>query len=404
MIEDADAVVIGAGAFGTSVAFHLARHGMRRVALVEKHAIASQTSPRAAGLTGQVRSTDAVTRLAMRAVRKITRFKYETGEPLAFHQPGSLKIARTPEHAAQLRREVARGQRLGLDIDFITVSEAQQLTPFLRPTGIEAVTYSPSDLYLDPWLLPLAYARAAERCGATLLPHTAVSDVILRDGAVAGVVTDQGMIRTPVVVDTAGAWAARIGALVGLHIPLVPTRHQLVITEPIAGVADEQPIVRIIDVNVYIRPERGGLMLGGYEPDPLQCDIDALPADFQIADLALDLTVLRRLAASVAAQFPVLQDFTVREHRGGLPTMTADGNYLVGPLPNVRGFWVASGCCVGGLTISPAIGETLAGWILTGEPDADLTPLLPDRFAADDLAGDRLVDACRWQYAHHYSA
>lgn len=404
MIEQAEAVVIGAGAFGTSIAFHLARQGMTRVALIDTFAIVSQTSPRAAGLTGQIRGTDAMTRLAMRAVRKIERFSEETGEPLVYHQVGALKIARTAEHEAQLHREVERARRHGLPLDFIAPREAQRLTPFLQTAGIRAITYSPSDLYLDPWDLPLGYARAAERLGVTLLPHTAVTEVIVEAGAVTGVVTDKGAIRAPVVIDTAGAWARRIGAMAGLRIPLVPMRHQLVITEPIDGVADDQPIVRIIDVNVYIRPERGGLMLGGYESDPVQMDMSTLPPGFQIADLALDLGVLRRLAESVSEQFPVLKDFTVREHRGGLPTMTADGRYLTGPLPGARGFWAASGCCVGGLTISPAIGEAMADWIITGNAAPDLAPCLPDRFGPEFESEAALADACRWQYAHHYSA
>ncbi|MGI8858025.1 MAG: NAD(P)/FAD-dependent oxidoreductase [Thermomicrobiales bacterium] len=404
MIEEADAVVIGAGAFGASVAYHLARRGIKRVALVEKFAIASQTSRRAAGLTGQNRSTEAMTRLAALAVRKIAHFTAETGEPLVFHQTGSLKIARIPEHEAQLHDEVERGQRLGLDVDFISPSEAAMLSPFLRPDGIRAVSYMQSDLYLDPWQLPLAYARAAERLGATLLPHTAVTEIAMHDGAVTGVVMEQGTIRTPVVVDTAGAWTRQIGAMVGLRIPLVPTRHQLVITDPIDGVADAQPIVRIIDVNLYVRPERGGLMFGGYEPDPLQVEMDQLPPGFQIADLVLDLGVLRQLAARVAEQLPVLQDFTVREHRGGLPTMTPDGKHLIGPLPGVHGFWVASGCCVGGLSISPAVGEVLADWIIEGEPGMDLSLCAPDRFGPEYQSDAALADACRWQYAYHYSA
>jgi glycine/D-amino acid oxidase-like deaminating enzyme len=404
MIEEADAVIIGAGAFGASIAFHVARQGMTRVALIDKFAIVSQTSPRAAGLTGQLRGTDAMTRLAMRAVRKIERFTEETGEPLDYHQVGALKIARTAEHEAQLHREVERAQQHGLPLDFIAPHEAQRLSPFLQTAGVRAMTYSPSDLYLDPWELPLGYARAAERLGVALLPNTAVTDVIVRDGAVAGVATDRGEIRAPVVIDTAGAWTRQVGEMGGLRIPLVPTRHQLVITEPIDGVADDQPIVRIIDVNVYIRPERGGLMLGGYEPDPIQVDADTLPPGFQIADLALDLGVLRRLAQSVAEQFPVLRDFTVREHRGGLPTMTADGKYLAGPLPGTPGFWVASGCCVGGLTTSPAIGEAMADWIVTGRPAPDLSSCAPDRFGPEYQPESMLADACRWQYAHHYHA
>ena len=284
MIQEAGAVVIGAGALGASVAYHLAKRGVS-VALIEQHELASQTSPRAAGLTAQLRRSAVMTRLATMSVAAIERFAAETGEPLVYHQPGSLLIARTPEHELQLHRDVARARRFGVGVDFISPGEARRLAPFLETTGIRAVTYNPTDLYLEPAQLPLGYARAAARLGAGLLPRTTVTGVVTRAGAVERVVTDCGEIRTPVVVDAAGAWSRVVGEMLGVRIPVVPTRHQLLITEPIAGVAPDQPIARIIDVNVYIRPERGGLMLGGYEPDPAQYDLRRLPAGFQIAEV-----------------------------------------------------------------------------------------------------------------------
>ena len=404
MIQDAAAVIVGAGALGASVAFHLAKAGQPRIALIDKHDLASQTSPRAAGLTAQVRTTDIMTRLAMMAVKKIERFEAETGEPLVYHQSGSMKIARTPEHRAQLEREVARGRRLGLEIDLISVADARRLTPFLDGAGVQGITRTPSDLYLEPVQIPLGYARAAGRLGAALISNTAVTGIVTKNGAVQGVMTAQGLIRTPVVVDAAGAWTRLVAHMADGRVPVVPTRHQLLITEPIAGVAPTQPIVRVIDSNVYIRPEKGGLMLGGYEPDPVQVDAAALPAGFQIKDLTLDLAVLRRLADTVVTQFPVLREFKVREHRGGLPTMTVDGRHIVGPVPGIRGFFVASGCCVGGLSISPAVGEVLAEWILTGKPPMDLTLLAPDRFGPEYRLEEKLRAECRWQYAHQYSA
>ncbi len=404
MIQEADVVVIGAGAFGASVAFHLARMGNVRVALVERHAIASQTSPRAAGLTSKARGSDMMMRLADLAVRKIERFSGETGEPLVYHQTGAFKIARLPKHVEQLHREVARARETGVDIDFISPDEARKRLPFLQNSGILAMIYSPSDLYLEPVQIPLGYARAAQRLGAEILEQTAVTGITTRDGAITGVVTDQGEIRTPVVVDAGGAWTRVVGQMIGVDIPLVPTRHQLLITEPIDGVEPEQPIARVIDVNVYIRPEKGGLMLGGYESDPQLLDAKTLGPGFQIKDLPLDIGVLRRLADSVLEQFPVFRDIKVREHRGGLPTMTPDGQHIVGPVPGVRGFFVASGCNVGGLSIAPAIGDVLATWIADGEPPMDLAPLSPGRFGSDGLSEERLRGDCAWHYAHHYSA
>jgi glycine/D-amino acid oxidase-like deaminating enzyme len=404
MIDNAQAVVIGAGALGSSVAFHLAKAGWRRVAMVDRHDFASQTSPRAAGLTAQVRSTDLMTRLAMMAVKKIERFEADTGESITYHQSGSMKIARTPDHEEQLRDEVARGRRLGLDIDFISLDEARRKTPFLEATGIRAVTYTPSDLYFEPVQLPAGYARAASRLGATLLPNTIVTAIRTRDGEVQGVVTDKGEIRSPVVVDAAGAWIRLVGELAGARVPVVPTRHQLFVSEPVAGVAPTQPIVRIIDSNVYLRPEKGGLMLGGYERDPVQYDMRQLPPSFDIKDLPLDIRVLRRLGDTVVDQFPVLRELVVREHRGGLPTMTADGEHLVGSIGSIRGFYVAGGCCVGGLSISPAVGELMARWIVEEKPPIDLGLMAPDRFKSGYGSEEALRAACRRRYSHRYWA
>jgi glycine/D-amino acid oxidase-like deaminating enzyme len=403
MIDAAECVVIGSGALGASIAFHLARAG-KQVALVDKHALGSQTSPRAAGLTSQARGTDLMTALAARAVRKIEAFARETGEPLVFYQPGALKIARTPEHVEQLRSELERSRRVSTGLEAISPSDARAMNPFLETAGILAVNFSPTDLYLEPSQIPHGYARAAERVGAQMLPHTLVTGIVLRGDALVGVETEHGTIRCETVVDAAGAWLRAVAALAGARVPMIPTRHQLLITEPIDGVDPMQPITRIIDANVYVRPDAGGLMLGGYEADPVQYDSAALPARFDIADLELDLQVLRRLADRVREQLPIFQriprEIGVRVHRGGLPTMTVDGEHTVGPVPGVRGLYVAGGCCVGGLSIAPAIGEILAAWIIDGKPPIDLSALAPGR--EGDLDEEALRAACRLRYAHHY--
>lgn len=403
MIGAAECVVIGSGALGSSVAFHLAMSG-KQVALLDKHALGSQTSPRAAGLTSQARGTDLMTALAKRAVQKIEAFKQETGEDIVFYQPGALKIARLPEHVEQLKSEVARGRRMGTGLEMISPTEARAKNPFLETTGVLGVIYSPTDLYLEPSQIPTGYANAAVRLGVAMLPDTPVTGIALRNGGLSSVETEHGTIKCETAVDAAGAWLRAVSALSGAVVRVVPTRHQLLITEPIEGVDPMQPITRIIDVNVYARPDEGGLMLGGYEQNPLQYEVGALPARFDIADLPLDLGVLRRFAYAVREQLPVFQrvpdEFKLRLHRGGLPTMTADGQHTVGPVPGVRGLYVAGGCCVGGLPIAPAIGGALAAWIVDGKAPMGLSPLAPGREEA--LSEEALMAAARLQYAHHY--
>jgi len=205
-----DAVVIGAGALGASTAYHLAKAGMS-VALLDKAELASQTSPRAAGLSGQLRSDEAMTRIAARGIRKIETFAADTGEPMVFFQPGSLKIARRPEHEAQLHEEVARGKRLGLDVALITPQDAQRLMPYLTTNGVRAAMHVRSDIYLEPVQVPAGYARASGRLGAALLPHTSVEEIVAEGGAVAGVRTPRGEIRARVVVDAARSEERRVG-------------------------------------------------------------------------------------------------------------------------------------------------------------------------------------------------
>jgi glycine/D-amino acid oxidase-like deaminating enzyme len=403
VIGSADVVLVGSGAFGASAAYHLARRGAR-VAVLDRAGLATQTSPRAAGLSSQVRATPALTRLAQRAVTKLAAFTEETGQPLRFTQSGALKIARTERDAEQLSREVARGAVAGVPIDFVSINEARRRLPILDGRGIVAITWSPTDCNVEPSELPLGYCRAAEKLGAVLLPQAPATGFEIGSRGVEGVRTPRGTIATRAVVDAAGAWARLVATGLGASLPIVPTRHQLLITEPIPGVGPDFPIARVIDANVYVRHERGGLMLGGYETDPVQLEAGALSPTFDMAELPLDIEVLWRLARSVREQFPIFQDPSIRiaEHRGGLPTLTVDDRYLVGPLPGVAGAWVMSGCCVGGLSVSPALGEAVAEWILDGTPSLDLSEISTSRFARYCPDETELRERCRQAYATHY--
>jgi 4-methylaminobutanoate oxidase (formaldehyde-forming) len=398
----AEIVIIGSGSFGSSLAYHLAAAGQTDVVLVEKFEIASQTSPRAAGLTQQIRSSKNLARMAMLAVRKITRFAEETGEPMAYFQSGSVKMARTARDAAQLRAEIAHGTEIGLEIREIDAADLAELAPYAKPAGVEMLWFTPSDVFLEPVQLPRGYAAAAAKRGATIRTGTAVTR-ILRDGdRVTGVETTNGTIHAPVVVDAAGAWARGIAAEAGIHVPVVPVRHQLMITAPIPGVLPSMPICRVVDTNVYVRPDKGGLMLGGYEDAPWPFDLAGQPETFQVTDLELDLDVLRKLASTVQEIFPAFQTTPVAEHRGGLPTMTIDGKQIVGPVPNAPGLFVASGCCVGGLSISPAIGQLLSELILTGQSSLPLGELAIDRFGPGLDDPDRLRELAVACYAGMY--
>jgi glycine/D-amino acid oxidase-like deaminating enzyme len=187
-------------------------------------------------------------------------------------------------------------------------------------------------------------------------------------------------------------------------VAVAPVRHQLLITEPADSVDPADPIARIVDAAVYLRPARNGLMAGGFEAAPLPLDPRAEARSFSTDDVPLDMGVLRSMAGQIAGEVPVFGDAaasgTVGEHRGGLFTMTPDGRFVTGPVPDLPGLWVASGCNGSGFSSSPAIGEALAGWICGQDPRIDISALSPARFGP--VTDEELVKAGVWQYAHYY--
>ncbi len=401
-MDNAAAIVIGSGAFGASTAYYLARRGAR-VVLVDQHALGSQTSPRAAGLTSKADALPVMAELRHEACDAFERFEAEMGQGVDFHRSGSLKAAYTEAGEAHLHRALETARGLGIETHLISAQEARRLAPHFEPGPARAIGHVPSDGWLEPAKVASSFALRAAALGARMLPFTRVETLLHRDGTVRGVATADGEIRAPVVVDAAGAWAARVAAGAGIKLPLVPVRHQLFITENIPGIEPMQPIVRLLEASVYVRHAQGGLMFGGYEDRPRVIDGSALPPGFQIADLPLDLGVLRALVDEVADRFPVLRNARVAVHRGGAPTMTPDGRPILGRVPGFDGLYVASGCCVGGLSLSPAAGRALADLILDGASNPDLTPLSVERFRGGYENPSELEAACVGQYARKYT-
>jgi len=219
---------------------------------------------------------------------------------------------------------------------------------------------------------------------------------------VTAVITPKGEIACETVVDAAGAWAALVGSSADVTVPVASVRHELAITGPIAGIGPDEPIARIIDASTYLRPAQGGLMVGGFEPDPLAVAPPADPA-WTIADLELDPALPARMAVTVVANAPQLVGAPFSEVRGGLFTMTPDARFLLGPAPGLDGFWLNTGCNGSGFSFSAAVGEALAAWIVTGEPPMDLSPLDPARFVGRSFDESELVQLGVHQYANYYT-
>jgi glycine/D-amino acid oxidase-like deaminating enzyme len=402
-VSQADAVVIGAGAFGLSVGYQLASLGKKNVVVLDRFAPASQTSPRAAGLYKLVQADETLCRLAQLSIEVVTGFSDATGIPLPYVRSGSLLAARTAEHAAIVDEEADAAVDWGIELEPVDGRGVNRLAPYLTGRDIRSAYFIPGDIYIEePKTLLDAYMTALEQLGSRVIGHAPVTEVRTRDGEVTGVATPRGEIATPLVIDAAGAWARGVGALAGVDVPIAPVRHQLLITQPIAGMAPTEPIARIVDASAYLRPARGGIMMGGMEQNPLPVDPRADP-DYTMADTPLDMAILDDFTNALGPLVPALGDTPVAEHRGGLFTMTPDARFLAGPVPGLRGFWTATGCNGSGFSISAGIGRALAEWIVGGEPPLDMAKLDPGRFGPGPFLDDELTAAGLWRYANYYT-
>jgi glycine/D-amino acid oxidase-like deaminating enzyme len=395
-----DVAVIGAGALGLSTALHCALRGAS-VTVVERRSAGSQASGRAAGLFKSVQADEFRTGLARRSIEKIGTFADWTGVPVEVMRTGSVMVARTEQYARILEVEATRSRAWGVDVQPLDSSGLDERVSYYRPSGSESAVWCPGDVYIEePGDLIDAYLAACRAHGVDVLEEEPVVAITATAGQVDGLETAVRRIRTRVVVDAAGAWSRMVGELADAKVTVAPTRHQLLITEASADVASTDPITRIIDAASYLRPARGGLMFGGFESDPLTLDPRQHGPDFDTDDIPLDLAQLHQMAEAFVDQAPLARQGRVVDHRAGMFTMTPDGRFVVGPLPDPAGFWVATGCNGSGFSLSAAIGEGLADWIIDGQTPGGFDTLTPGRFGA--ISDEALTEKGIWHYTHYY--
>lgn len=396
-------VIIGGGIWGCSIAYHLSRAGLRDVAVFEMSELATGNTSNAAGLVGQLRSSAFMGRAIGGVVGQLQRFQKETGQDPGFRQVGSLKVALTEGRVRELKEQVRLARSWGLEVELISPGEAQRKVPLLETKNVKAVAWVPTDGYVDPYTLAIAYAKAAREYGVQFRTQRPVSAVKIDDGRATGVVAGDEEVRAEHVVVAAGPWGELIAERLGLVLPTIPIRHQLWVTAPMDGVPRTMPVVRLPDANSYIRPEVGGILMGGFESTPRSYAMADLPPTFQMDQLPEDREPLLELGSKLAETFPALDRAPLIGGARGLPTFTPDGEYLIGEAPGIRHLWVVTGCNAIGIAGSMLIGRWLTELIMEGRASDDLSSMSLTRFGS--RYGDRrlLVRECESIYANFYS-
>lgn len=382
MRSTADAVIVGGGCMGASVAFHLARRGMTGVVLVEREAVlgAGSTGRNAGGVRHQF-SNQANIRLSIESIRTLERFRDEVGHEIDFHQDGYLFLLSTPGSVDAFRRNVAVQRACGVTVDWLDAHDAERLAPGLDAAGVLGATFCQRDGIADPNGVTMGFARTAQALGVEIARETEVTGIDVVSGRIAAVRTTRGAIATPIVVNAAGPHARQVGRLAGADVPVEPYRRHIFIAQHFTRPVPPNRIMVIdFDTTFYFHREGAGVLFGMGDPkEPPGFDTtvrwDFLPEATHVA--------MRRL--------PALEDASISHAWAGLYEMSPDANPLIGAAPAVNGLFLINGFSGHGFQHSPAAGRILADLITGRDPGMDLAPFAPGRVASGDEAGERYV-------------
>jgi heterotetrameric sarcosine oxidase gamma subunit len=380
--ERAQVVIIGGGVIGTSVAYHLTKLGYRDVILLEQGQLSSGTTWHAAGLVGQLRASESGTRLVQYSTQLYTELEAETGLTAGYKACGGVTVARTEDRMIQLRRTAANAAAFDLECELLTPEQAQQHYPVMQVDDLVGAIWLPADGRANPTDLTLALAKGARLRGARIIERTRVTGVTTADGRVTGVRTDEGDVEAEIVVNCAGQWANQVGSMAGVNVPLHSAEHFYVVTEAIAGVHSDLPILRDPDGYTYFKEEVGGLVIGGFEPEAKPwVGPDEIPYPFEFQLLEEDWEHFQILMDNALLRIPVLEDTGLKKLYNGPESFTPDNQFILGEAPECTNFFVAAGFNSVGIASAGGAGRALAEWIANGAPTTDLTSVDIRRFA-----------------------
>ena len=373
MRKTADVVVIGGGVNGTSTAFHLATLGARNVLLVERRHLAAGATGKSGSLVRMHYTNEVESRLAFESLRVFRDFQTVVGGDCGFRPIGFVQLV-PPEHAGALTRNVERQQRMGIDTRPLSRAELAALLPGAALDDVGAAAWEPGSGYADPNATAFAFAAAAERLGVEVVTHCAAHRILVEGGRVTGVETEQGIVSAPAVVAVPGAWSTDLTAPLGLDFPLTPHRVQIAIYRWPKSLTRGHPVVIDAIHKSWLRPEGEAATLIGVELGVGHADPDKF-------DEGVDAEYVPFARAKLAARFPVFADATMRGGWAGMIMMSADGRPIIDRIPSIAGLWVMLGDSGTSFKTSPAIGRSLAEWVVEGKPRLDLTPFRSTRFA-----------------------
>jgi sarcosine oxidase subunit beta len=365
----ADIVIIGAGAIGCSIAYHLGLRGVPNVVVLEQEAVGSGTTSKAAGGIRVQFSTAIEIAFSMESLAFFKSFHEQMGVNPHLRQVGYLFLLGSEPDVEQYTRQIALQRQHDLDVRLLTPHEAKAIVPQLHVDDLLAAVYSPQDGYADPHTVVHGYASRARECGVKILEQTEVTGIRLEDNRVVGVDTSSGAIDTPLVVNAAGPWAMRVAAMVGTNVPVYPRRRHIFVTEPFSDFVNPSPLVIDRTTGFYCRTEGRSILMS---PGDAQ--------EVQGYKVTIDWSMAEETARKAVQRFPIFAQAGIMSGWAGLRPLTPDEHAIIDFLPGIEGMLCAVGFCGHGFQHSPAAGRVIAEMILDGKPSLDISELSFARF------------------------
>ncbi len=399
-------VIIGGGIVGCSVAYHLAKRGCTDVLLLERCKLTCGTTWHAAGLVGQLRATQNLTRLAQYTTQLYEGLERETGQATGFKQVGSIAVAASAGRLEELKRGASMARCFGLEVELLSPEAARERWPLLSTEGLVGAVFLPKDGQTNPVDTTQALARGARRAGVRIVEGVAVTGIHRDRGRATGVATDAGDVCADIVVNCAGMWAREVGAWADVNVPLHAAEHFYIVTQPIPDLTSGLPVLRDADACTYFKEDAGKLLVGWFEPRAKPWGELGIPEAFAFDQLPADLAHIEPLFAQAMRRVPVLESAGVQVFFNGPESFTPDDRYLLGEAPELRGMYLAAGFNSIGIQSAGGAGKVLADWILDGHPPSDLWDVDVRRCAPFQrnkrYLRERTVEALGLLYAMHW--
>lgn len=400
-------LIIGGGAIGTSLAYHLARDGAEGVLLVEKAQLTHGCTWHAAGLVGQLRGKKNLTRLMQNSVAVFDRLQQETGQEISWKKVGSLRLAGSEARWSEVRRAMTQAKSFGVECFSLSAEEAQKHFPYITTDGIRGAAFIPGDGYIDPYSLTMAYAKGARQNGARIEEGVCVEEIVSDNGRVLGVVTNGGTIGCDILVNCAGLWAKRVGRMAGVELAAGIVEHQYFLTEKKLSFDPGLTTLRDPDNNFYLKPDTGSFAIGGWEDGSKGFHGGLPPFSFGRELLEPNLERLELFALPAATRLPVLNEIGIQTVINGPIPVSADGEPIMGKTPAYENFYVACGFTAG-IAASGGAGLAMSNLILHGDAGMDLWPFDVRRFsdvqAQPQYLEQRAIEAYGAYYKIHWPA